>query len=118
MQRGGVVFGIEADFGAMDLNSKKYLNAPVLNPPVTETPVAHISTGFYGDVTGRLGWAWGPWLFYGKGGLAVLDAKINVSDFGADPGLGRYVGYGTNDSTHIGWTAAAASNIFGTPPGA
>ena len=86
MQRGGVVFGIEADFGAMDLSSNKCLNAPVLNPAgSTETAVAHISTGFYGDVTGRLGWAWGPWLFYGKGGLAVLDAKTNVSDFDVEP---------------------------------
>ena len=32
MQRGGVVFGIEADFGAMGLDGEKYLNAPVLNP--------------------------------------------------------------------------------------
>jgi outer membrane immunogenic protein len=114
MQRGGVVFGIEADFGAMGLNSKKYLNAPILTPPVTETPVAHISTGFYGDVTGRLGWAWGPWLFYGKGGLAVLDAKMNVSDFGVSD-LGRYAGYGTNDSTHIGWTAGGGVEYLWNP---
>ena len=52
-------------------------------------------------MTGRLGWAWGPWLFYGKGGLAVLDAKTNVSDFGR-----RYTGYRIAVmSTHIGWTA-------------
>ena len=81
-QRGGVVFGIEADFGAMGLSGNKLLSTPASYPvPITgETVYSHISTGFYGDVTGRLGWAWGPWLLYGKGGLAVLDAKSNVSD--------------------------------------
>ena len=78
MQRGGVVFGIEADFGAMGLSGNKLLNTPYT--VVGETAYSHISTGFYGDVTGRVGWAWGPWLLYGKGGLAVLDAKLNVSD--------------------------------------
>ena len=72
MQRGGVVFGLEADFGAMDLNGNKLLASPAVER-IAETPSAHISTGFYGDVTGRLGWAWGPWLLYGKGGLAVLE---------------------------------------------
>ena len=67
----------------MDLNGNKYITPHCYKSSGHyETPIAHISTGFYGDVTGRLGWAWGPWLFYGKGGLAVLDAKMNVSDFG------------------------------------
>ena len=80
MQRGGVVFGIEADFGAMGLSGNKLLSAPVLNSLARRNGSAHISTGFYGDVTGRVGWAWGPWLLYGKGGLAVLEATTNVSD--------------------------------------
>ena len=80
MQRGGVVFGIEADFGAMDLNNNKIHHQPLFYSLTIETAIAHISTGFYGDVTGRVGWAWGPWLLYGKGGLAVLQATTNVSD--------------------------------------
>jgi outer membrane immunogenic protein len=120
MQRGGVVFGIEADFGDMGLSGSKFIGAPAVIPPnhnppyllpsAYQTAKAHISTGFYGDVTGRLGWAWGPWLFYGKGGLAVLDAKINVSDSGAD-----YSGYGTNDSSHIGWTAGGGVEYLWNP---
>ena len=99
MQRGGVVFGIEADFGAMGLNGNKYLRRPCFKSPshspvLRNGTVAHISTGFYGDVTGRLGWAWGPWLFYGKGGLAVLDAKTNVSDFGSIRFMADTSGYG------------------------
>ena len=34
--------------------------------------------GFYGDVTGRLGYAWGPALLYAKGGFAWLDTTIKA----------------------------------------
>ena len=32
--------------------------------------------GFYGDITGRLGWTWGPALIYAKGGFAWLNANL------------------------------------------
>src|SRR6516225_8455992 len=35
-QRGGVVFGIEADFGAMGLNGNKLLTDPVVAPAIVE----------------------------------------------------------------------------------
>jgi opacity protein-like surface antigen len=108
-QRGGVVFGIEADFGDMDLNGNKLLSNPY-KTSFTETARAHISTGFYGDVTGRVGWAWGPWLLYGKGGLAVLEATTNVSDRNTD-----FVGFGSADSTHVGWTAGGGVEYLWNP---
>jgi opacity protein-like surface antigen len=108
MQRGGIVFGIEADFGDMGLNRNQFLSYPV--GKTAPTADAHISTGFYGDVTGRIGWAWGPWMLYGKGGLAVLDAKLNVSDSGVG-----YVGYGTETSAHVGWTAGGGVEYLWNP---
>jgi outer membrane immunogenic protein len=116
MQRGGLVFGIEADFGAMGLNSSQVLNHVPVNIPFLGTPAynetarANISTGFYGDLTGRIGWAWGPWMFYGKGGLAVLDAKTNVTDavYPVAGFLGGYTNFATvggNDESRVGWTA-------------
>ena len=108
-QRGGVVFGIEADFGAMGLNGNKLLTDPVVAPAVVETARAHISTGFYGDVTGRVGWAWGPWLIYGKGGLAVLEATTNVTDLT----INAYPS--TVDSTHVGWTAGGGFEYLWNP---
>ncbi len=33
-----------------------------------------VSSDLYGDITGRLGYAVGPTLFYAKGGFAFLDA--------------------------------------------
>ena len=107
MQRGGVVFGVEADFGAMDINGNKILTNPIEG--LAETARAHISTGFYGDVTGRVGWAWGPWLIYGKGGLAVLEATTNVRDV---PG---YALPPTNDNTRVGWTAGGGFEYLWNP---
>ncbi len=110
MQRGGVVFGIEADFGAMGLNGNRYISAPVPHDVLVQNAVAHISTGFYGDVTGRVGWAWGPWLLYGKGGLAVLQAETNISDY-------HYSTYyqGSTDETRIGWTAGGGFEYLWNP---
>lgn len=105
-QRGGVVFGLEADFGYMDLNGSKFLTTPA--GYVNDTASSHISTGFYGDVTGRLGWAWGPWLLYGKGGLAVLEATTNVKD-------SLYANLATNDTTRIGWTAGGGVEYLWNP---
>ena len=82
----------------------------------TETANSHISTGFYGDVTGRLGWAWGPWMFYGKGGLAVLQAKTNVTDTAYTySGTTFFSQSGGNDHSRVGWTAGAGFEYLWGP---
>ena len=111
MQRGGVVFGIEADFGAMDLNGNKRITNPTVINGDDETAFAHISTGFYGDLTGRLGWAWGPWLLYGKGGFAVLEAKTYVNEL--DPK--EHIGSPAFDDTRVGWTAGGGVEYLWNP---
>ena len=40
--------------------------------------------GFYGDVTGRLGYTWGPGLIYAKGGFAWLQESVHMSAAGTD----------------------------------
>ncbi len=87
--------------------------------PYTETANSSLSTGFYGDVTGRLGWAWGPWMLYGKGGLAVLEAKTNVNGFSLILVIGGNCG--TNYTllpgrqqimnSRVGWTAGGRLRI-------
>src|SRR5208337_3380103 len=112
MQRGGVVFGIEADFGAMNLNGNRVItNPPALAGLDDETAVAHISTGFYGDLTGRIGWAWGPWLLYGKGGFAVLEAKTYVNEL--DPV--EHIGSPAFNDTRVGWTAGGGFEYLWIP---
>jgi len=58
-QRGSLVIGPEVDVGGIDLSHGK-LNAPGFTDS--------FDTGFYADVTGRLGFAVGQGLLYTKGG--------------------------------------------------
>ena len=138
MQRGAIVFGIEADFGAMNLSGNKTLSGDqCLQPcwcifPYTGTANSNLSTGFYGDVTGRLGWAWGPWMLYGKGGLAVLEAKTGANDqvysttstigvIGGNPAGTNYPGSPGRQpimNRASDGRQAPASNIFGARLGA
>jgi outer membrane immunogenic protein len=77
IQRGSLVFGIESDLGYLD-PSKGNLNAPY---GITGS----VNGGFYGDVTGRIGYAFGghvaaPILLYVKGGWAFYDAGLTITD--------------------------------------
>ena len=74
------------------------------------------SGGLYGDITGRLGYAAGPALFYGKGGFALLDAGIKANYIGdncttAHACTKAPVNYSTfnfnRSGTLSGWTAGA-----------
>jgi opacity protein-like surface antigen len=67
--------------------------------------------GFYGDVTGRLGYAWGSALLYAKGGFAWLDNNNNnnnPTETIIGPG-GAITTFGfnnnNNNGTRTGWTA-------------
>ncbi len=78
-QTGSFVFGVEADFGAAGLTGNWN------NGYAQSYAAGYLSgkddTNFYADVTGRLGYAAGPALFYVKGGWAYLDAKLSVGGF-------------------------------------
>jgi outer membrane immunogenic protein len=84
-QRNSVVFGIEADLSGMNLKSEQ---SGALSGPATAALSA--KSDWYGTVRGRLGWAAGPWLFYGTGGLAYgnvdLSSQFNVTFPAAVPG--------------------------------
>ena len=85
------VFGLEVDLGGMAANADRtfgasataYTNA-LAAPIPAGIPVGTSSIGlrvkaeggFYGDVTGRLGYTWGPGLLYAKGGFAWLQESI------------------------------------------
>jgi outer membrane immunogenic protein len=89
-QSGQFVWGIEADLGGMGLS--KTTGEPGA-PTILFTT---IKSGFYGDVTGRLGIAaWDRTLLYVKGGYAFYDGKITQTDVG-EATFGK--------SSHSGWT--------------
>ncbi len=69
------VAGIEADIGGFGANNNRTFIAT--NSTLTSVAIVHGNDnggGFYGDVTGRLGYAWGNALLYAKGGFAWLNS--------------------------------------------
>ncbi len=74
------VFGIEADFGGMDVG----INGQSLLVPGGNATFASFRTsgsgGWYGDVTGRLGYSWGRALLYAKGGFAWFNPNLSVNE--------------------------------------
>jgi outer membrane immunogenic protein len=75
-QSGSVVYGIEADIAGTGLKSTMNTTLQgVFFPPATASTSASID--WYGTVRGRLGWATGPVMFYGTGGLAYGRTNVN-----------------------------------------
>jgi outer membrane immunogenic protein len=77
-QLGSIVYGFEADISATHLQSgmNTVLQGAIVPPP---TANATANVDWYGTVRGRLGWAAGPVLFYGTGGLAYGQVDLNSS---------------------------------------
>ncbi len=103
---GAVVFGVEADFGGAGLTNS-WNNGLVNTAPGFFW--AKSDASFYADVTGRLGYAAGPALFYVKGGWAYLDANISVG--GVDPVFGVW---SVKNSALDGWTVGGGIEYMWT----
>lgn len=108
-QRGGLVFGIEADLGYMNANGG--VQDPVI-AALGRTPNdswASMDGGLYGTLTGRLGLATGSWLLYAKGGAAFLNADVSFED--TNP-LGLTLVNGTtNSDTLSGWVLGGGVEV-------
>ena len=109
-QTGAFVFGFESDFGAIGFsNTSKWAGG---NGYGYYGDYWHKQdTSFYADVTGRLGYAAGPALFYAKGGWAYLD---NSATFG----FGELSNSWQERFGSTAGRSAAVSNICGALPGA
>ena len=94
-----IVVGVEGVFGFIDPNGRGFV--PSSTPPFHQDLT--LQTGLYGDVTGRVGLAFGAALVYAKGGWAFFDGEARQTT--TKPG---YVTNGTD--TFEGWTLGGASN--------
>jgi opacity protein-like surface antigen len=88
IQNGALVYGLEVDLGGLDLSG-----STAVYPHKFST-----SGGFYGDITGRLGFTSGATLFYAKGGAAFLNETFKGSYYGGADNF-------SNSETLWGWTA-------------
>jgi opacity protein-like surface antigen len=97
-QTGALVFGVEADFGVVGFNTNTHYAGSYDYWNKNDT-------SFYADVTGRLGYAAGPALFYVKGGWAYLD---NSSTYG-------WSNYTDKNASLDGWTAGGGIEYMWSP---
>jgi outer membrane immunogenic protein len=106
-QTGALVFGVEADFGGAGLTGS-WNNG--IAAGTTGNFWAKNDASFYADVTGRLGYAAGPALFYVKGGWAYLDANVSIG--GIDPVFGAW---SVKNSGLDGWTVGGGIEYMWSP---
>jgi outer membrane autotransporter protein len=133
------VVGIEGDIGAANIHGSRTAGtdsgldaggAPVAFSPAFFT--AQDKTNWQGTLTGRLGYAWGRTLFYGKGGVAFEDSATTMTCIFGPTGtagaraclnpalaltgqfgtsyytrVGGVVGYGTEFDLGKNWSAKA-----------
>ena len=112
-QRGTIVFGLEADLGGMDLVKSK------IEPASGGNITTNVNAGFYGDVTGRVGFlSDARTLVYAKGGFAFYDGDVKVVDIPesttakSDTFLGWTIGAGTEYKFAPKWTFKAEYQYF------
>jgi outer membrane immunogenic protein len=126
----GVVLGIEVDIDGLGNNNERtFIGNTYGDTNPSSTPIlTGINTvtvkregGFAGDVTGRLGWTWGPALIYAKGGFAWLESKLKVHATSYDPTTGTYATFSSgngdwnNDNTLTGWTVGGGVEWLVSP---
>jgi outer membrane immunogenic protein len=98
------VVGIEG--AASGGNISKTMNFAV--PSIPDTASFKATTDFLASVTGRVGLALDRWMFYGKGGVALVGDRYHADDV-----AGLYLFDGTEN--RIGWTAGAGIEWAFTP---
>ncbi len=95
-QSGNIVYGLEADLGGLGLGGRKF------DPNFPGGTYSGLDAGLSGDITGRLGLAFGNTLVYTKGGFAYFTGDAYVDNYAGGFGGGRAT---TGDYT--GWTIGA-----------
>jgi outer membrane immunogenic protein len=102
-QRGRIVFGLEGDIQASDINASS----------AVPFGTSRTDIDWFSTVRGRLGFASGPWLFYGTGGVAFadvnnrVDVAPNLTLHNSDTQVGYAVGGGVEWAFAKNWSAKA-----------
>jgi opacity protein-like surface antigen len=114
------VYGIEIDLGGLDAGGKDHpftvWRAPHdgFGGTLATVRVKNEGSGFYGDVTGRVGYIFGSALVYAKGGFAWLNTNLATHEtittvgIGNSPSSALFFGHNNDgDTTLTGWTVGA-----------
>jgi len=123
---GNFVLGVEVDVGGLQGDNERTFVGTTYNdaqvPGIDHIAVVNVKSqgGIYGDVTGRLGYAWGNTLIYAKGGFAWLATDLKVraaitSDVDT-PALTSTAYFNRSfDNTLTGWTAGGGFEYLLNP---
>jgi opacity protein-like surface antigen len=105
-QTGAFVLGFEADFGGIGFSG----NHTIYGASGYDTYGTKQDSAFYADVTGRLGYAAGPALFYAKGGWAYLGTGNGFTNAGYS-----YNGEAWNNGSLDGWVVGGGIEYMWSP---
>ncbi len=115
------VYGVEIDLGGFAGENERTFTATTLHFLGDVDKVAAIRVkeegGFYGDVTGRLGYAWGNMMLYAKGGFAWLEPNFKVSGTVTDHRAGTVTPFSNSDENKAltGWTVGGGIEFMLNP---
>ena len=110
------VLGIEVDLGAASVNHHLHDYGNMLDGHVLGVGFDTNNSDnmrFYGNVTGRVGYTWGTWMVYAKGGFAWLNVNNNMREtiywnpgYSSGSSGNYYDSYGGNNNNDYvtGWT--------------
>lgn len=73
-QSGAWIFGVEGSVAGTELDGH------IRSPFFPDDDSYGVDVGWLAAVTGRIGYAWGRWLTYGKGGWAGADIELDLFD--------------------------------------
>jgi outer membrane immunogenic protein len=101
-QRGNLVYGLETDFGAFNINATRQATALYVGGPQNFTFRTSAETDWLFTVRGRFGWVSSNVLVYATGGLGVthLDTATSFSDISVFDATGAW----SASKTRLGWT--------------
>jgi outer membrane immunogenic protein len=98
-----LVVGVEGEFTWSDMSgTATTLSTAPRFVGFSSTVTSRIKD--FGDLTGRIGWAAGPWMFYGKGGVALGETSSSGVNFLAD---GTLSSTHTSSTDRVGWIVGA-----------
>ena len=124
-QRGALVFGLEGDMDAIGGRARQFssyaLPATGLTTGGTVSIERQTSPNWTASIRPRVGWAMGPVLLYGTGGVAFADVRQSAlygyaptaaaGVAAANPGanLGPFANSAGSDDTLVGWTVGGGA---------
>jgi outer membrane immunogenic protein len=107
VQSGALVYGLEGEVGYLGLRGSEIDPNGTIFFGTPDT-VTTFKSDAYGALYGRLGFVQGAALFYGKGGVAALNARATTIDpCAGTPGCGTTTLNMTGSKVMIGWSAGA-----------